>query len=204
MSVIFLALLIIWPIAELAVMVLVAMWLGVLPMLGLLFLSAVAGLLILRYRGEAHWRRLKGAVSERRPPAREAFDGTMITSGALLLLVPGFISSALGLLLLFPPSRYLVRIASIALFAGRFRWAAAGATWGGRAWESWRVRGRGFDIEGEAVEVRAEPIELGPAGQTGPAPGASDPPGRLPVPDEDGPGPEVGPHDPKPGKTDSD
>ncbi|MFM9149251.1 MAG: FxsA family protein, partial [Solirubrobacterales bacterium] len=85
-------LLILWPIAELAAMVGVALWLGVLPMFGLLFLSTLVGLLILRYRGEAHWRRFRGALSERRPPAREAFDGTMITSGALLLVLPGFIS----------------------------------------------------------------------------------------------------------------
>ena len=100
MAVLLLALLIIWPVAELAAMVGVAIWLGVLPMFGLLLLSTIAGLLILRYRGEVHWRRLRNAVSERRPPAREAFDGTMITAGALLLVLPGFISSALGLLLL--------------------------------------------------------------------------------------------------------
>lgn len=179
MAVFLLALLIIWPVAELAAMVGVAIWLGVLPMFGLLLLSTIAGLLILRYRGEAHWRRLRNAVSERRPPAREAFDGTMITSGALLLVLPGFISSVLGLLLLFPPTRYLVRITSIALFAGRFKWAAAGATWGGRAWESWRVQGRNFDIEGEAVEVRSEPIELGPAGSTAPESG-DELPGAIP------------------------
>lgn len=179
MVVLLLALLIIWPIAELAVMVLVASWLGVLPMLGLLFISAVAGLLILRYRGEAHWRRFRGALSERRPPAREAFDGTMITSGALLLVLPGFISSALGLLLLFPPTRYLVRVAAFALFAGRFRWAATGAVWGGRAWNSWRVRGRDFDIEGEAVEVNVEsgalPPKTGAAGGTLESPSSPSP-----------------------------
>ena len=182
MAVLLLALLIIWPVAELAAMVGVAIWLGVLPMFGLLLLSTIAGLLILRYRGEVHWRRLRNAVSERRPPAREAFDGTMITAGALLLVLPGFISSALGLLLLFPPTRYLFRITSIALFAGRFKWAAAGATWSGRAWESWRVRGRDFDIEGEAVEVRAEAIELGPSGSSAPAPMDPDPARGTPPP----------------------
>lgn len=181
MVLLLLALLIIWPIAELAVMVLVAVWLGVLPMLGLLFLSTVAGLLILRYRGEAHWRRFRGALSERRPPAREAFDGTMITSGALLLVLPGFISSALGLLLLFPPTRYLFRVAAFALFAGRFRWAATGAVWGGRAWESWRVRGRDFDIEGEAVEVTVEQGVLLP--KAGPDKPTHDQPSSLPPPE---------------------
>lgn len=184
MPILLLTVLILWPIAELAAMVGVAIWLGVLPMFGLLFLSTIAGLLILRYRGKVHWQRFRTAIDRRRPPAREAFDGTMITAGALLLVLPGFISTALGLLLLFPPSRYLVRVASIALFAGRFKWAMAGATWGGRAWESWRVRGQGFDIEGEAVEVRSEPIELGPGGP--PAP--DDPGPGIDLPDRDGKG----------------
>jgi UPF0716 protein FxsA len=182
MVVLLLALLIIWPIAELAVMVLVAMWLGILPMLGLLFLSTVAGLLILRYRGEAHWRRFRGALSERRPPAREAFDGTMITSGALLLVLPGFISSGLGLLLLLPPTRYLVRVAAFALFAGRFRWAATGAVWGNRAWESWRVRGQDFDIEGEATEVTVVRGTLPPEPGTGQPTQGETPPTLPPGP----------------------
>ena len=184
MPIFLLTVLILWPIAELAAMVGVAIWLGVLPMFGLLFLSTIAGLLILRYRGRVHWQRFRTAIDRRRPPAKEAFDGTMITSGALLLVLPGFISSILGLLLLFPPSRYLIRVTSIALFAGRFKWAMAGATWGGRAWESWRVRGQGFDIEGEAVEVRAEPIELGPSGPAEPG-GAGQ---RVPGPDGTDPG----------------
>ena len=116
-----------------------------------------------------------------RPSGPSAGTVGMI-AGALLLVLPGFISSALGLLLLFPPTRYLFRITSIALFAGRFRWAAAGATWSGRAWESWRVRGRDFDIEGEAVEVRAEAIELGPSGSSAPAPMDPDPARGTPPP----------------------
>lgn len=178
-------LLILWPIAELAAMVGVALWLGVLPMFGLLFLSTMAGLLILRYRGEAHWRRFRGALSERRPPAREAFDGTMITSGALLLVLPGFISSILGLVLLFPPTRYLVRIVAVALFAGRFRWAAAGATWGGRTWEAWRARGRDFDIEGEAVEVTLDPSAIPSRSKTADQPAGRPPPPSLPAPGEE-------------------
>lgn len=184
MPILLLTILILWPIAELAAMVGVAIWLGILPMFGLLFLSTIAGLLILRYRGKVHWQRFRTAIDRRRPPAREAFDGTMITSGALLLVLPGFISTALGLILLFPPSRYLIRTVSITLFAGRFKWAMAGATWGGRAWDSWRVRGQGFDIEGEAVEVRAEPTELGPGAPTDP----DDPDPGIDRPDRGGKG----------------
>lgn len=154
MFVFILALLIIWPVAELFVMVKVAELIGFFWMLFLLFASAVAGILVLRHRGRAHWRRFRGAIDERRPPAREAFNGVMITVGALLLIIPGFITSLLGLLLLFPPTRWLVRLVAFALFASRFKVTAATATWSSRGYNTYRASRRGsYDIEGEAVDV---------------------------------------------------
>jgi UPF0716 protein FxsA len=158
MFVFLLALLIIWPIAELFVMVQVAEWLGFFRMLFLLFASAVVGMMILRHRGRAHWRRFRGAIDERRAPAREAFDGVMITVGALLLIVPGFISSAIGLILLFPPTRWLVRLAVLTLFASRFRVATTTATWGTAGYNRYRSgQRRDYDFEGQAVDVTDRP-----------------------------------------------
>lgn len=180
MLVLIVALLVIWPIAELFVMVQVAMWIGFFWMLMLLFVSAVAGVLILRHRGKVHWKRLRGAVDERRPPTREAFDGTMITLGALLLIIPGFITSLLGLFLLFPPTRLLVRLTAFALFAGRYRMVATGGAWGNRAWGAWRARQTTWDIDGEAVEVTVESTEIGP-GPDSPSKGTTaSPPPSLP------------------------
>lgn len=158
MFVFFLALLIIWPIAELFVMIQVANWVGFFWMLFLLFASAVAGILILRHRGRAHWRRFRGAVDDRRPPAREAFDGVMITAGALMLIIPGFITSGLGLLLLFPPTRWIVRLLAVTLFASKFKVAATTATWGNRGYGYYRSSRRtSYDVEGEAVDVTDGP-----------------------------------------------
>lgn len=158
MFVFLLALLIIWPIAELFVMIQVANWVGFFQMLLLLFVSTVAGIMILRHRGRAHWRRLRGAVDERRIPAREAFDGVMITIGALLLVIPGFITSALGLLLLFPPTRWLVRVAVLAVFGSKFKVATTTATWGTAGYNRYRSGQRpAYDVEGEAVDVTDRP-----------------------------------------------
>lgn len=157
MFVFFLALLIIWPIAELFVMIQVANWIGFFWMLFLLFLSAVAGILILRHRGRAHWRRFRGAIDERRPPAREAFDGVMITAGALLLIIPGFITSALGLFLLFPPTRWLLRLLALTVFASKFKVTATTAAWGNRGYGYYRSRSTTYDFEGEAVDVTERP-----------------------------------------------
>jgi UPF0716 protein FxsA len=183
MFIFFLALLIVWPIAEIYVMVVVSQAIGFFWMLTLVFASAVAGMLVLRHRGRVHWQRLRTAVGERRPPAREAFDGVMITTGAALLIIPGFITSAIGLLLLFPPTRYLVRVTVFFLFASRFKVATTTAVWTARGYESYRTRGgagggpgsQGFDVEGEAVDVTDRPdgvpAQLPPAEQQESRPG---------------------------------
>ncbi|MBK5109780.1 MAG: FxsA family protein [Thermoleophilia bacterium] len=157
MWILLVALLIVWPIAEIYVMVLVSQSIGFFWMLALIFASAVSGMLVLRHRGRAHWQRFRGAVDERRPPTREAFDGAMITAGAALLIIPGFISSTLGLLLLFPPTRALVRIAAFALFAGRFTVVTTSAGWGAGQYGKYRSGRREFDLEGEAVDVTGRP-----------------------------------------------
>lgn len=158
MFVFILALLIIWPIAELFVMVQVADWIGFFQMLFLLFASSVAGILILQHRGRAHWRRFRGAIDERRAPAKEAFDGVMITMGALLLIIPGFISSFFGLVLLFPPTRWLVRLTVLTLFASKFKVATTTATWGTAGYNRYRSgQRRDYDVDGEAVDVTDRP-----------------------------------------------
>jgi UPF0716 protein FxsA len=153
MFVFILALLIVWPIAEIYVMVIVSQAIGFFWMLTLVFLSTLAGILVLRHRGRVHWQRLRGAVSDRRPPAREAFDGVMITTGASLLIIPGFITSGIGLLLLFPPTRYLVRIATFFLFASRFSVATSTATWTASRYGGPRTGEQTYDMEVEAVDV---------------------------------------------------
>ena len=162
MFVFILALLIVWPIAEIYVMVLVSQAVGFFWMLTLVFLSAVAGILVLRHRGRVHWQRLRGAVSERRPPAREAFDGVMITSGAALLILPGFITSGLGLLLLFPPTRYLVRIVVFFLFASRFKVATTTAAWTASRYGDHASGERSYDVDSEAVDVTDRPEGMVP------------------------------------------
>ena len=157
MFVFILALLIVWPIAEIYVMILVSQAVGFFWMLTLVFLSAVSGMLVLRHRGRVHWQRLRGAVSERRPPAREAFDGVMITTGAALLIIPGFITSVLGLLLLFPPTRFLVRIVVFFLFASRFKVATTTATWTASRYGGYSSGKPSYDVDGEAVDVTDRP-----------------------------------------------
>jgi UPF0716 protein FxsA len=71
--------------------------------------TSVLGVPLLRVQGRAALRRVSLAVSERRAPGGAALDGALGFLGCILLVVPGFVTDALGVLLLLPPSRALLR-----------------------------------------------------------------------------------------------
>jgi UPF0716 protein FxsA len=108
-------------VVEIVVAGLVASWLGLgwtlLALLGLSLLGAV----LLRRQGARAWRAFSTAVAEGRPPGREALDGVLVLVGALLVVLPGFVSDVLGLLCLLPPTRRLLGRALVgwALTRGR-------------------------------------------------------------------------------------
>jgi UPF0716 protein FxsA len=104
-----LLLLICWPVAEVFVAIQVADAIGVVATVLLLLASWPLGTWALRSRGRAAWRRLGDAVAAGRPPGREVLDGALILVGGLLLIVPGFITDAFGLLLLITPTRAATR-----------------------------------------------------------------------------------------------
>ena len=108
------------PIAELFVIIKVGGAIGVLPTLFLLLLGVVAGSLLLRHQGRGAWRRFNEALAQRRFPGKEVADGALIVVGGTLLLTPGFITDAVGLLLLFPPTRALARAGLRRYTVGRF------------------------------------------------------------------------------------
>ena len=97
------------PIAELYVIVQVAGAIGIGWTVLILFLDSILGSMLLKSQGRAAWRRFNVALSEGRPPARETIDGALVLMGGALLLTPGFLSDILGLVLLIPPTRAVVR-----------------------------------------------------------------------------------------------
>jgi UPF0716 protein FxsA len=105
----FLVLLICWPVAELFVAIKVAEAIGVLLTILLLFASWPIGSWALRSQGRAAWRRLSVAVTEGRPPGREVLDGALVLVGGVMLIIPGFITDVLGAAMLLLPSRAVFR-----------------------------------------------------------------------------------------------
>jgi UPF0716 protein FxsA len=105
----FLFVLIAVPLVEAVVFIEVAQAIGWLVAFLLLLATSVLGIQLLRIQGRAAIQRVSLAVSERRAPGAPAVDGALGLLGAALLALPGFVTDALGLLLLFRPSRDLVR-----------------------------------------------------------------------------------------------
>jgi UPF0716 protein FxsA len=93
------------PLAELAVLIAVGDWLGLVPTLVLLLVVSVAGAWLAKREGLAAWRRLQLALADGRMPTVEVADGAMILLAGALLLTPGFLSDVIGVLLLLPPTR---------------------------------------------------------------------------------------------------
>jgi UPF0716 protein FxsA len=115
------------PIAELYVIIKVGEAIGLVPTLVLLLADAILGSMLLRYQGRAAWIRFNRALAEGRLPHKEVFDGVLVIMGGALLLTPGFLTDILGLILLIPPTRALVRAMS-ARFVRR-RLALGEAVW---------------------------------------------------------------------------
>lgn len=103
-----LAILLLLPLAEIATFVFVGKYIGVLATLALIILSGAAGLLLLRIQGAGVLRRLQTESRNEKGPAREITHGAMIVVGAFLLLIPGFLTDILGILLFIPFVRELV------------------------------------------------------------------------------------------------
>lgn len=96
-------------VVEVVALVVVGNALGVLPTIGLLVLAAVVGGLLLRREGTRALAAFTEAVRLRRPPHRELADGVLLVTAGVLIVLPGFLSDVLSLLLLLPPTRALVR-----------------------------------------------------------------------------------------------
>lgn len=105
----FLVLVICWPLAELFVVIKVAEAIGILFTILLLIATWPIGSWALRSQGRAAWQRLATAIAQGRRPGREVLDGALILLGGMLLIIPGFITDIVGAALLLPPSRALAR-----------------------------------------------------------------------------------------------
>lgn len=115
MALLLVLLFVVAPVAELAVIVVVAQNIGVLDTIGLLVLVSVVGAWLAKHQGLGILARVRATFARGEVPNRELLDGGLVLLAGALLVLPGFISDVLALVLLVPPTRALVRGAVIQL-----------------------------------------------------------------------------------------
>ena len=151
------ALLVVLFIAELWVLVQVAVHIGVLDTIALLVLMPVLGFWLVKRAGLAVFRRLQATLDAGGIPHREVIDGFILLFAGVLLIVPGFLSGAVGLLLLVPPVRIGVRTMLLRSFRRRTSFAFRVVDGMGRRIDIRDVRSR--DIT-DVTDPRRLPPEL--------------------------------------------
>jgi UPF0716 protein FxsA len=93
------------PLLEIAVFILVGNLIGIWPTLALVVLAAVFGASVIRRQGVGAIAALRTRVAAHDDPGGPLFDGAAILFAGVLLLIPGFVSDVLGLMLLSPTVR---------------------------------------------------------------------------------------------------
>jgi UPF0716 protein FxsA len=109
------------PLVELAVIVQVAGAVGVLNTIGLLIAVSLVGAWLAKREGLITLRRIQLALGRGEIPSREVADGALILMAGALMIAPGFISDVVALLLLFPPTRAVIRPVLVRSLAKRGR-----------------------------------------------------------------------------------
>jgi UPF0716 protein FxsA len=82
--------------------------LGVFQIVMLTVATAMIGMFLVRFQGIGVVSRFRTSMARGEFPARAAFDGVCLLIAGLCLLLPGFVTDAVGVLLLFPPVRWVL------------------------------------------------------------------------------------------------
>ncbi len=101
--------LVVVPVVELYVIIQVGGWIGFLPAIALLLSISIVGGYLVKRQGTGTWRRAQAQLRAGELPAAELMDGAVILAAGAMLLTPGFVTDAIGLLLLVSPLRWLPR-----------------------------------------------------------------------------------------------
>jgi UPF0716 protein FxsA len=104
----FLAILIGIPVAEIFVFIELGGKIGALNTIILTFLTAAAGMLLLRMQGISILTQAQERLNAGLSPVREVLSGILLAVAGLFLLIPGFLTDAVGFLLFLPPLRNLI------------------------------------------------------------------------------------------------
>ena len=96
------------PVIEIYLFIKIGSQIGAFNTISLIFVTAILGVLYARYEG---FNTLKSGMSQilkNEMPINEIVSGAALAFAAFLLILPGFATDLLGLLIIFPPTRKLI------------------------------------------------------------------------------------------------
>lgn len=93
------------PLTEIYFLIVVGGWIGALPTIALVVLTALIGATLARHQGLVTLQRVQASMARGELPAIEMLEGALLLVGGLLLLTPGFFTDAAGFVCLFPLTR---------------------------------------------------------------------------------------------------
>lgn len=143
------------PIIEMTVLIQVGSEIGALATVALVFLTAIVGVTLIRKQGLETSLKAQEKMRRGELPASEVAEGIMLMFAGLCLLIPGFVTDAMGALLLVPPLRKLFAAGLIVKFISSMM--ARGSQW--RGGQNYTSQESGEIIEGEYVNEENDLID---------------------------------------------
>ncbi|WP_100753703.1 FxsA family protein [Vibrio salilacus] len=128
------------PIIEIGLFIQVGGYLGLWPTIALVLLTAFAGASLVRSQGLQTLMSVQTRMQQGELPAQQIFEGVMLAVAGVLLLTPGFMTDALGMLVLLPAPRaaiakYLMTKMVVKSVGGGFHGSFHGEQFGPRPFE---------------------------------------------------------------------
>ena len=97
------------PVAEIYLLIKVGNYIGALNTVALVIATAFAGAYLARLQGMQTMYRVRANLEQGLMPAEAMLDALLIFVAGIVLLTPGFLTDAMGLLLLIPETRFIFK-----------------------------------------------------------------------------------------------
>ena len=96
------------PLIEIYLFIKIGSYIGAFNTVSLILITAIVGIIYARYEGFNTLRSGMSQLIKNELPIYEIISGTALAFAALLLILPGFATDLMGLILIFPPTRKLI------------------------------------------------------------------------------------------------
>ena len=96
------------PLIEIYLFIKIGSYIGAFNTVSLILITAIVGIIYARYEGFNTLRSGMSQLIKNEMPVYEIISGAALAFAALLLILPGFATDLVGLILIFPPTRKLI------------------------------------------------------------------------------------------------